>query len=408
MEMSAVDEEPKEFNAAGRVAQICTHLGEVKGAFSDAIIPPLFETVNFYFHGLEEAVEYFMRPDPGPGRERFYYTRMANPTTQILEKKLAALEKAPACKCFASGMGAIGAAVLGLARAGDHIVAVRTIYKNTYRILNEIAPRYGIRVTFVGGHRVEDFEAALHPETSLFFLESPASSRYSLQDLAAVAGLAKSRGIVTLIDNTIATPYNQNPRDFGIDVVIHSGSKYLNGHGDVLLGAVCGDEETIKQIGEREHYLRGNLLGPFEAWLALRGLRTFPLRMAHANRAGLEIAHFLENHPKVARVFYPLLPSHPQHELAVRQMRGAGSLLAFELKDGPGKVSPFINRLQHFKIAASWGSFESLVWYPLTGVKNPDPQWLEEHELSPSQVRLSIGLEDLEAIKEDLDNALRG
>lgn len=393
-----------QFDGAGRIAQICTHLGEAKGAFSDSIIPPLFETVNFYFHHLEEAVAFFAQEN----KERFYYTRMANPTTQILEKKLAALEKAPSCKCFASGMGAIGAAILGTVKAKDHIVAVRTVYKNTYRILNEITQRYGISVTFVGGHRVEDFEKALRPNTTLFFLESPSSSRYSLQDLAAVADLAKSRGVVTMIDNTIATPYNQNPRDFGIDIVIHSGSKYLNGHGDVLLGAVCADEEILKQIAEREHYLRGNILGPFEAWLALRGLRTFALRMEYHNRVGLEIAAFLENHPKVARVYYPMLASHPQHALAARQMRGAGSLLALELKDGPAKVNSFVNRLRHFRIAASWGGFESLVWYPLTGVRSPAPEWLREHELSPSQVRLFIGLEDVEEIKEDLDQALNG
>lgn len=387
----------------GRIAQVCTHLGERKGSFDFSIVPPVYETVNFYFNDLEEAHLYFNQKKFG----RFYYTRVSNPTTEILEKKIAALEKAPACKCFASGMGAIGASILGLAKSGDHIVAVKTIYKNSSRILNEIARRYGIEVTFVGGHRVEEFAEAIRPNTTMFFLESPSSSRYSLQDLKAVAELARRHGITTLIDNTIATPYNQNPRDYGIDVVIHSGSKYLNGHGDVLYGAVCADEHLIQKIAEREHYLLGNILGPLESWLALRGLRTFALRMAYYNRVGLEIARFLENHPKVARVYYPMLESHPQYELALRQMRGAGSLMAIELKDGYEKVRSFINNLRLFKIAASWGSFESLVWYPLIGVQNPDEDWLEEHEISLATVRLSIGLEDPELIKEDLDNALR-
>ncbi len=386
-----------------RAAQVCTHWGEKKGAFDFSIIPPVYETVNFYFEDLEEAQQYFNQGKSG----RFYYTRASNPTTEILEQKLAALEKAPACKCFASGMGAIGASILALAKSGDHIVAVRTIYKNSSRILNEIARRYNIDVTFVGGHRVEDFAETIRPNTTLFYLESPSSSRYSLQDLEEIAKLARSRGITTLIDNTIATPYNQNPRDYGIDAVIHSGSKYLNGHGDVLYGAVCADEQIIKEIAEREHYLRGNMLGPIESWLALRGLRTFALRMAYYNKVGLEMARFLENHPQVARVYYPMLESHPQHELAVRQMRGAGSLMAIELKGGYEKARSFINNLRLFKIAASWGSFESLVWYPATAVRNADEEWLKEHELSLSMVRLSIGLEDPELLKEDLDNALR-
>ncbi|NHM28611.1 aminotransferase class I/II-fold pyridoxal phosphate-dependent enzyme [Desulfofundulus sp. TPOSR] len=387
----------------GRIAQVCTHLGERKGAFDFSIIPPVYETVNFYFKDLEEAQHYFNQGKSG----RFYYTRVSNPTTAILEQKLAALEKAPACKCFASGMGAIGASILGLAKSGDHIVAVKTIYKNSSRILNEIARRYSIDVTFVGGHRVEDFAEAIRPNTTIFYLESPSSSRYSLQDLEAIGKLARSHGITTLIDNTIATPYNQNPRDYGIDVVIHSGSKYLNGHGDVLYGAVCADEHLVQKIAEREHYLLGNILGPLESWLALRGLRTFALRMAYYNKVGLEIACFLESHPKVARVYYPMLESHPQYKLALRQMRGAGSLMAIELKDGYEKVRSFINNLRLFKIAASWGSFESLVWYPATGMRNIDEDWLKEHELSLSMVRLSIGLEDPELIKEDLDSALR-
>lgn len=381
----------------------CVHHGEKKGDFLDSIVPPVFETVNFYFHTLEEAEDYFA----GRGPERYYYTRGLNPTVQVLEKKIAALEKAPACKCFGSGMAAIAAAVLGKAQAGDHIVSVSGIYKNAYRLLTEVAPRFGIEVTFVSGQSPDDFLEALRPNTRIIYLESPTSSTLALQDLGAVAELAKSHGITTIIDNTLATPYNQNPRDFGIDIVVHAATKYLNGHGDVLMGAVCGDEETIAGLLRREHALIGGIPGPFEAWLVLRGLRTFPLRMQHFNRAGLEVAKFLEQHPRVSRVYYPFLPSHPQHDLASRQMRGASAIIVMELKGGPQAVSQFMDHLELFRIAASWGSFESLVWYPLSGLSAAkDPEWLRFRQLNPSMVRLSLGLEDIDDLMADLDQAL--
>ncbi|MCL6610212.1 MAG: aminotransferase class I/II-fold pyridoxal phosphate-dependent enzyme [Peptococcaceae bacterium] len=386
-----------------KFSTICQHLGEEKGAFCDSVVPPLFETVNFYFKNFREAADYFAGSKTG----RYYYTRVLNPTTEVLEKKLAALEGGEACKCFASGMGAIGAAIMGTARAGDHVVCVAAVYKNTHRILTEIAPRYNISTTFISGKSIDEFERAIRPETRIIYLESPSSSKYSLQDLGAVAGLAKSKGIITMIDNTCATPFNQNPLAFGIDLVIHSGSKYLNGHGDVLMGAVIGSKDLVGGIAGKEHYLMGNILPPFESWLVLRGLRSFPVRMEHFNRVGLEIAEFLEEHPAVARVYYPMLASHPQHHLALRQMRGAGSLLAVELKGGPAKAARFIDSLRYFKIAASWGGYESLVWYPMIAKPDAGPEYMDLHDVNPSMVRIFIGMEDIEDIKEDLDQALR-
>lgn len=255
-------------------------------------------------------------------------------------------------------------------------------------MLTEITPDFNISATFVGGRDIGEFEGAIRPETRIIYLESPSSSKYTLQDLEAVALLANSRGIITMIDNTCATPYNQNPLAMGIDLVIHSGSKYLNGHGDVLVGAVIGSRELVGKIAGREHYLKGNILGPFEAWLVLRGLRSFPVRMEHLNRVGLEMAGYLEDHPAVARVYYPMLPSHPQHGLALRQMRGSGSLMAIELKSGPSGVAGFIDGLRHFKIAASWGGYESLVWYPMIGNPGASREWMDLHDVNPSMVRL--------------------
>lgn len=387
------------------IATACIHHAEMKGDFWDSIVPPIFETVNFYFHDTKEAEDYFS----GQLSNKYYYTRGLNPTVHLLEKKLAAIEGTPACKCFGSGMAAVSAAILGNVQAGDHIISVGSIYKNAYRFLTEVVNRFGIDVTFVEGKRIEDFEAACRTNTKVIYLESPSSTNHSLQDLSAVAEFARAKKIITIIDNALSTPYNQRPYEHGIDLIVHSVTKYLNGHGDVLAGAVCGSEQAIKGLLSREHALFGGILGPFEAWLVLRGLRTFAVRMKYFNQVGLEAASFLEKHPKVARVYYPLLPSHPQYELAKKQMSGGSAVLTIELKSGQKGALTFINNLKLFRNAASWGSFESLVWYPLAGaganIKNSE--WLKLRGLNESLIRLSIGMEDVNDIKEDIEQALK-
>jgi len=387
------------------IATTCIHYAENKGDFWDSIVPPIFETVNFYFHSTKEAEDYFS----GRLSQKYYYTRGLNPTVHVLEKKIAAIEGTPACKCFGSGMAAVSAAIMGNVQAGDHIISVGSIYKNAYRFLTEVVNRFGIEVTFVEGKRIDDFEAAYKSNTKVIYLESPSSTNHLLQDLTAVAEFAKAKKITTIIDNALATPYNQRPYEHGIDLIVHSATKYLNGHGDVLAGAVCGSEQAIKGLLSREHALFGGILGPFEAWLVLRGLRTFAVRMNYYNQVGLEIASFLEEHPKVARVYYPMLPSHPQHELAKKQMNGGSSVLTIELKSGQKGALTFIDNLKLFRNAASWGGFESLVWYPLAGVgaNVNNLEWLKLRGLKESMVRLSIGMEDINDIKEDIDQALQ-
>jgi len=381
------------------------HHAENKGDFWDSIVPPIFETVNFYFHDTKEAEDYFSGNLP----EKYYYTRGLNPTVHLLEKKIAAIEGTPACKCFGSGMAAVSAAIMANVQAGDHIISIAGIYKNAYRFLNEVAIRFGVEVTFVDGNCIADFEAACKSNTKVIYLESPSSTNHSLQDLTAVAEFAKQKKITTIIDNAMATPYNQRPYGLGIDLIIHSATKYINGHGDVLAGAICGSEQAIKELLSREHALFGGILGPFEAWLVLRGLRTFAVRMNHYNQVGLEIASYLEEHPKVNRVYYPMLPSHPQHELAKRQMSGGSSLLTVELKAGKKGALTFMDSLKLFRNAASWGSFESLAWYPLTGVgaNSNNYEWLKLRGLNESMVRLAIGMEDVNDIKEDIESALQ-
>lgn len=301
-------------------------------------------------------------------------------------------------------MAAIAAAILSAARSGDHVVAVRSIYSNAYRLLNGYLPTLGIPATFVDFTDLNAVEAAIRPETRVMYLESPGNPGMHIVDLQEVARLAHGRGIVTVIDNTLATPYNQRPLEMGIDLVVHSVSKYLAGHSDVVAGAVAGSDERVRAISANEIRDLGGIIGPFEAWLILRGIRTLGLRMEAHNRAGLAIACRLEERPEVERVFYAGLPSHPQHALAARQMSGFSGLMGVVVRGGMPAAVRFVNALRYFGIGVSWGGFESLA-LPM----NPeDPAMSPDLGIVPGFVRLSIGLEDEADLLDDLDQALRG
>jgi methionine-gamma-lyase len=300
-------------------------------------------------------------------------------------------------------MAAIGAAILSAARAGDHVVAVRSIYSNAYRLLHGYLPTLGIGTTFADFTDLDAVEAAIRPETRVLYLESPGNPAMHIVDLEAIASLARDRGLVTVIDNTLATPYNQRPLDMGIDLVVHSASKYLAGHSDVVAGVVAGSDERVRSISANEIRDLGGIIGPFEAWLILRGVRTLGLRMEAHNRAGLTVACWLERRPEVERVFYAGLPSHPQHELAARQMRGFSGLMGVVVRGGMEAGIRFANALQMFGIGVSWGGFESLA-LPMS---TDDPALARELGIVPGFVRLSIGLEDEADLLDDLDQALR-
>lgn len=375
---------------------LCAHHGEDTARQLGAAAPPIYQCSTFISPDVEAFVTRHARhPDA------YDYTRVANPTTDILEAKLAALEQTDSARAFGSGMAAISAAVLNCVRAGDHVVAVRTIYGPTRALLSSYLDRFGVSVTYVRGTDPGEFDAASTPATRLYYLESPSTFVFHLQDIAAIARIARERGITTIVDNSWATPYWQNPIALGADLVVHSATKYLGGHSDIVAGVVMGGAERVAAVSSQEGSLLGGILDPFASWLMLRGLRTLALRMERHQESALRVAQYLSEHPRVAHVYYPGLSTHPQHALALRQMRGFSGLLSFALKDGgQAAAAAFCNALRYFGIAVSWGGFESLcvpAQFPAEETQVCRPLW---------GARLSIGLETVDDLLEDLDQAL--
>lgn len=381
-----------------RPRTIAAHEGDDPRAWQGAMAPPIYETSLFTFPSFD-AVEAAFKAESGA----FIYSRGWNPTVRVAEEKIASLEGGEACKVFASGMAAISSSFLRFLQTGDHVVAVHDLYSVSHRFLHDFAPRYGISHTLVGGSDPEEIAAALRPTTKVLYLESPTSWTFHLQDLQACAALARRRGVTTIMDNSWATPIFQRPIDFGIDVVVHSASKYLAGHSDVVAGAVISTRKVIHEIFEHEHAILGGAIGPFEAWLLVRGLRTLPVRMPVHESGAMAVAQFLARHPRVRAVHYPGLETHPQRALARRQMSGASGLMSVELDADLAGVRAFTNALRLFAIGVSWGGYESLVM-PLAATDTPRQG---ARRYSPALVRLHVGLEEPEALIADLDQALR-
>ncbi|MDR2617610.1 MAG: aminotransferase class I/II-fold pyridoxal phosphate-dependent enzyme [Treponema sp.] len=372
--------EPNEFL---NDSDIITHLADEYSSHNDAVVPPV------YMNSLHVIPKEAM--DDGKPRP-FVYGRNSNPTVSIFERKIAALERAGRALAFASGMGAISAAILANVKSGDHVVAVETSYGPAKFFLENQLGKFGVETSFVTGDDVSQFEKAIRKNTTLIYLESPSTMVFKLQDIRKVAALAKERGIVTAIDNSWATPVYQKPITMGVDLSIHTVSKYIGGHSDIIAGVVAGNAPLMDKVHQvREFY--GGILGPMEAWLAIRGLRTLKVRLkAHAETA-MYIASNLEAHPAVSRVHYPGLKSHPQHELAKSQMEGFTSPLSFELNcmSNPAQTRLFVRRLKWFGMGPSWGGFESLVSVP---------------GKDSTMVRIHTGLEDKETLWNDLKSSL--
>lgn len=381
------------------LSDILTHLGEDRTQYFNAVAPPIIQTSNFAFKTLDEFRQAFTNE-----LTHHIYTRGNNPTVQILREKLAALEKAEDALVFASGAGAIACAVIANVSAGDHVVCVDAPYSWTKELLSKFLPRFGVQCTFVDGTNIQNIERAIQSNTKFLYLESPNSLTFELQDLAACAQLAKKSGIITCIDNSYCSPLYQNPIELGIDIVVHSGTKYLNGHSDVVVGVLCSSRAMIQKIFESEMMTLGNIISPHDASLVLRGLRTLELRVNKSFESAFNIAQYLENHPKIERVLYPFLPSFPQYVLAKQQMRGAGGLLSVYLKaDSIEQAEAFFHRLQRFLLAVSWGGYESLVlpsaaFYNIPGRPDSPVSW--------KLVRFYIGLEEADWLIEDLEQAL--
>jgi cystathionine beta-lyase/cystathionine gamma-synthase len=381
------------------LSDILTHEGENREQYFHAIAPPVIQTSNFAFDSVES-----MRNAMTDELSHHIYTRGNNPTVEILRKKIALLEHTEDALVTGSGAAAIAAAVIANVGQGDHIICVQKPYSWTYKLISQFLPRFGVSFTFVDGTDTADIERAIQTNTKVLFLESPNSLTFEIQDLNACSRLAKQHSIVTIIDNSHASPVFQNPSDAGIDIVVHSATKYINGHSDVVAGAICSSHAMIDKIFRSEIMTLGMTISPHDAALMLRGLRTLPLRVRQSDASARILADYLYNHPAIERMYFPLHPSFPQFELASKQMSGCGGLITVRLK-APDKESVLqvISNIRKFLIAVSWGGYESLmipsiVFHDMPGLPDSPIHW--------STIRFYVGLEDAEELQADLDQAL--
>ena len=336
-----------------------------------------------------------------------YYTRWGNPTNTVAEETIAALEGTEAARTFASGMGAITTTIMALLKAGDHIVAQRDSYGGVIKFLSSWLPRLGIATTFVDSTDYEQHARAIRPNTRLLYLESPTNPTLRVVDLKKTAALARQHGLISLLDSTFGTPVNQRPVEYGIDLVMHSGTKYLGGHADLTCGAVAGRRELIEQINDTRTTL-GNCMDPHAAWLLIRGLKTLAVRVARQNENALRVAEFLGQHEKVRRVHYPFLKSHPQYAIAREQMSGGGGMVTFEV-EGTGEDARRVSEAMHlFTLATSLGGVESLVSIPvLTSHAMISAEQRKTMGVTEQMVRLSVGIESADDLVADLEQALQ-
>ncbi|MCB0639095.1 MAG: PLP-dependent transferase [Lewinella sp.] len=385
------------------LSHILNHLGEDREQYFGAVSPPVMQTSNFAFPNLDAFRQAFTSE-----YDHHLYTRGNNPTVAILRQKVAALEGTEDALICSSGSGAVAAAVISQVNAGDHVVCVESPYSWTKILLRDFLPRFGVTTTFVDGSDTDQIEAALRDNTKVLYLESPNSLTFGIQDLRACADLARPRGITTIIDNSYASPLFQRPAELGIDLVVHSGTKYLNGHSDVVVGVICGSRAKLEGIFEREYMTLGPIISPHDASLVIRGLRTLELRMQRSDASARWIAEQLKAHPQVEEVLHPLLPSFSQYELASRQMSGAGGLFSARFRtDSMEKMEAFCNTLVGpdggFTLAVSWGGHESLALPTLTFYHIPGR---EDSPLPWTLVRFYIGLEDPQWLWERLERAM--
>ena len=374
---------------------IINQLAEDREKYFKAVAPPIIQTSNFAYPTVDEFVAAVRNEKNEP-----IYTRGNNPTVDILCKKMAALEGAEDCLMVGSGAAAITNSVTSQLKAGDHIVSVRDPYSWATHLFTKILSRFDVQTTFIDGTKIENFENACNSNTKLIYLESPNTWTFELQDIVAIAGFAKSKGITTVIDNSYCTALCQRPIDLGIDMVIYSATKYYNGHSDVVAGAICGSEEKMTKIFHNEFMTFGNILAPQNAWLMLRGLRTLPIRLKQSSESAQRVIEFLQASPKIERIWYPFHESNPQLDLARKQMKMPMGMFTIALKNRDvTAIKRFCESLENFLIAVSWGGHESLIMPKCGFVDADDPQ--------VNMIRVYIGLEEADVLIEDLEQALR-
>lgn len=378
---------------------ITSHYGEEFEHYYNAVVPPIFmNSLNVF-----ETVDDYYDSDK-TDKHVYCYGRVQNPTVRILEDKAAALEQGTGALAFASGMAAATTAVLTVCKAKSHVVCIRSAYGPLKTFLNEYCREHlNMSVTYVKGDDTEEFEHAVTDQTDLIILESPSSVVLSLQDIHAVSEIAKKHHAYVYIDNSFCTPIYQKPLLLGADIVMHTASKYMGGHSDIIGGVLAVKDEELMARLRQQRELFGGIIGPMEAWLIIRGLRTMEVRVERHQATAMEIAEFLESHPKVRKVYYPGLLSHPQHELMKRQQGGNTGLLSFEIKGSVEQAKEVAQRLKIFKIGVSWGGFESLVCMPHARQDAESCRFLGADQ---NVLRIHCGREGAEVLKADLENAL--
>ena len=378
------------------LSYIINELAEDRENYFNAVAPPIIQSSNFVFRKVDDLRQAF-----ADEYSTYLYSRGLNPTVDILRKKLAALDNAEDCLVFGSGAAAIFAAVLANVKTGDHIVSVNKPYTWAQRMFNVILPRFGVTTTYIDGRDIENFERAILPNTSVIYLETPNSWDYAIQDLKAVAELAKSENIITICDNSFCTPIYQKPIDYGIDLTLQSATKYIGGHSDTVAGVLSGSNKMIEKIFNSEYMNIGSGISPFNAWLLIRGLRTLPMRLEHISKTTVQIVDYLKRHPKVEEVIFAFDEDFSQLQLAKQQMSGACGLLTFIVKANTvQQVEDFCEALKHIMMAVSWGGHESLIIPKCAGMMQSR---FNAENKDHRMIRLYVGLEEAEYLIKDLE-----
>jgi len=372
----------------------CIHAGQAPEEVTGAVTVPIFQTSTYV--------------QPELGRHKGYeYARTKNPTRSAVEANLAALEGGKYGHCFASGMSATDC-VLRMFQSGDHVIAGENMYGGTFRLFDKVLRKYGLEFSYVDTTDVKNIEVAIRPNTKLLFLETPTNPMMSLTDIAAASQIAHARGVLVAVDNTFCSPALQRPIDLGADLVVHSTTKFLNGHSDSVGGVVISNDDAIaEQLGFLQNAV-GAILSPFDSFLVLRGTKTLAIRMERHNTNGLAVAQYLDKHPKAKKVYYPGLPHHPQHELAKRQMKGFGALISFELGSFEN-AKKFLDRVRLCSLGESLGGVETLISHPASMTHGSVPAETRDRlGITAGLVRISVGIEDVEDLIADLENAFAG
>jgi cystathionine beta-lyase/cystathionine gamma-synthase len=379
------------------ISFIINELGEDRAKYFNATTPPIIQSSNFVFNKVSDMREALKNESSQP-----FYTRGFNPTIDMLNQKMAALEQAEAALSFGSGSAAVAAALMANLQAGDHVVCVQKPYSWTYKLLTILLARFGITATFVDGTKAKNFESAILPNTKVIFLESPNSFTFEQQNIKQVVKIAKKHNCITIIDNSYASPLNQQPILMGVDITVHSATKYICGHSDAVAGILCGSQAMIDKIFAGEFMTLGGIISPFNAWLLLRGLRTLPIRLKRVSKTTKKVIEFLKTQKKVEKIYYPYDKENPQYKLAKKQMKQGGGQFSVTIKADLEETIQFCDNLKRFLMGASWGGYESLI-YPACAMY--DSANYAKTTLPHNIIRFYIGLEEPEVLLADLKQA---